>query len=88
MVSGDILVDVQEQGAIWTLPLYSSADEAKDPHFEAERNAWEKAREAARRGAAGILFYDPYGSAFAPRWSALRRPMALARRREGRLAPA
>src|SRR6478609_6423864 len=38
-VEGDILIDAQEQGSIWTLPLYASAEEAKDAHFEAEKNA-------------------------------------------------
>ena len=65
-ISGDVLIDVQEQGAIWTLPLYGSADEAKDPHFDTEKAAWEKAREAAKSGAAGVLFYDPYGTEYAP----------------------
>jgi hypothetical protein len=68
-VSGDVLIDVQEKGAIWTIPLYSSADEAKDPHFEAEKIAWEKAREAAKLGASGVLIYDSYGSPQAPEFN-------------------
>lgn len=68
-VSGDVLIDAQEQGAIWTLPLYSSIDEARNAHFEAERTAWEKAREAAKSGAAGVLFYDAFGSEYAPEFN-------------------
>jgi aminopeptidase YwaD len=65
-VSGDVLTDVQEQGSIWILPMYASEDEAKDPHFDAEKIAWEKAREAAKTGATGVLFYDPFNSKYAP----------------------
>jgi hypothetical protein len=65
-VSGDVLTDVQEQGAIWALPLYASADEADNPNFDAEKAAWEKAREAANTGATGVLFYDPYDAKFPP----------------------
>jgi hypothetical protein len=65
-VSGEVLVDVQEYGAIWAMPLYANADEAADPHFEAEKAAWDKAREAEKSGAAGVLFYDAYGSKYPP----------------------
>jgi hypothetical protein len=68
-VSGDVLTDVQEQGAIWTMPLYASAEEAADPHFDAEKVAFDKAREAARSGATGVLFYDPYGSSYPPQFN-------------------
>ena len=65
-VSGEVLVDVQEQGAIWTLPLYASADEAADPHFDVEKTAWEKAKDAASTGALAVLFYDPYDAKYPP----------------------
>ena len=68
-VAGEVLVDVQEQGAIWTVPLYANADEAADPHFEAEKIAWEKARDAAKNGASGVVFYDSYGSRYAPEFN-------------------
>ena len=63
-LSGDVLIDVQERGEIWTMPLYANAEEAGDPHFDGERAAWEKAREAARTGATGVVFYDPYGAKY------------------------
>jgi hypothetical protein len=69
-VNGDVLIDVQEQGAIWALPLYASPDEAANPHFDAEKAAWDKAREAAKTGATGVLFYDSYGSKYAPEFNA------------------
>jgi aminopeptidase YwaD len=66
-ISGDVLTEVQEEGAIWTLPLYDNAEEAANPHFDWEKTAWQKAKEAKRSGAKGILFYDPYGAQDAPR---------------------
>src|SRR6185437_8834352 len=47
---------------------------------------WPGRRLHTYNAAGGLEFID--GSAFAPRWRALRRPLALAQRREGRLAPA
>lgn len=68
-VSGDVLTDVQEQGAIWTLPLYANADEAADPHFEWEKTVWEKAKEAAGSGAKGVVFFDPFGAKYPPQFN-------------------
>lgn len=65
-VNGDVLTDVQEQGAIWALPLYASQEDADNPHFDTEKAAWEKARDAANAGATGVLFYDPYNSKYEP----------------------
>lgn len=67
--SGNVLIDVQEQGSIWTLPLYDSAAEANDPHFEVEKAAWEKTREAAKAGASGVIFYDAYGAKYPPEFN-------------------
>ena len=47
---------------------------------------WPGRRLHTYNAAGGLEFID--GSAFCPRWAALRRPLALAQRREGRLAPA
>jgi hypothetical protein len=47
---------------------------------------WPGRRLHTFNSAGGFEFVD--GSAFAPRWAALRRPLALAQRRAGRLAPA
>ena len=68
-VSGDVLIDVQEQGAVWLMPIYTSEQDAQDPHFDVEKEAWDKARDAAKKGAAGIAFYDNYGSPYAPEFN-------------------
>jgi hypothetical protein len=47
---------------------------------------WPGRRLHTCNAAGGFEFID--GSAFAPRWAALRRPLELAQKREGRLAPA
>ncbi|MBS1616376.1 MAG: M28 family peptidase [Bacteroidetes bacterium] len=68
-LSGNVLIDVQEQGSIWTLPLYANAEEANDPHFEVEKTAWDKTREAANAGASGVIFYDAYGAKYPPEFN-------------------
>ncbi len=77
-VSGEVLVEVQEQGAIWILPLYASAEEAANPRFDWEGAAWKQGREAIRDGATGIVFYDNYGSIHAPRFNPLSKRERLA----------
>ncbi len=47
---------------------------------------WPGRRLHTYNAAGGFEFID--GSAFCPRWAALRRPLEMAQRREGRLAPA
>ncbi|MBC7552738.1 MAG: M28 family peptidase [Taibaiella sp.] len=68
-VTSDVLPDVTEQGNIWMMPLFTDAEQAKDPHFEAEKHMYEKAKEAKNGGASGILFYDNYGSTYEPEFS-------------------
>jgi aminopeptidase YwaD len=70
-VSGDVLIEVQELGAIWILPLYSSAEEAANPRFDWESAAWKQGKQAIRDGATGIVFYDNYGSTHAPQFNPL-----------------
>jgi aminopeptidase YwaD len=63
-VYSEILPDVMEQGNIWMLPLYINKDEAEDAHFDWEKYAYEKSREAAKQGAKGVLFYDSYNAKY------------------------
>jgi hypothetical protein len=64
--SGDILPDVMEQGSAWMMPLYASQEEADNPHFDAEKAAFDKCREAAKQGATAVILFDGYGSKYAP----------------------
>ena len=65
-VTGDVLPEVTEQGNIWLVPLFASADQANDPHFDWEKHCYDAAREAAKGGASGVAFYDAYGSKYEP----------------------
>jgi Zn-dependent M28 family amino/carboxypeptidase len=60
----EILPDVMEQNNIWMLPIYTSNDEAQDAHFDWEKSAYERARDAAKHGATGVLFYDSYNAKY------------------------
>jgi len=66
----EVLPDVMEQGNIWLLPLYSDADNAKDPHFDWEKFIYEHAKEAEKNGASGVVFYDGYGGPWEPEFNA------------------
>ncbi len=70
-VNGDVLPDVMEEGAIWIMPLYIDADEARNAHFDAEKNMFDRCRDAQKHGAKGILFYDAFGSIWPPSFNGL-----------------
>lgn len=63
-VTSEILPDVYEQGNIWMISLFENEEEAKDPHFDWEKKAFERALEAKRAGATGVLFYDQYDAKY------------------------
>ena len=65
-ISSDIFPDVAEQGSIWLLPLYKDEDQAGDAHFDAEKQMYDAAKEAQKGGAAGVVFYDGFGSKWEP----------------------
>lgn len=64
--ASDILPDVMEQGSAWILPLYADQDEANNPHFDWEKSAFERSRDALKQGATAVVFFDGYGSKYAP----------------------
>jgi aminopeptidase YwaD len=64
--ASDILPDLMEQGSAWMLPIYASKEEADNPHFDWEKAAFEKCREAAKQGATAVIFFDGYGSLYEP----------------------
>lgn len=67
--NGDALPGVLEHGNIWMMPIFADADEAKDAHFDWEKIAYEKAKDAAKQGATAVLFYDSYGAKYAPEFN-------------------
>jgi len=67
---GEVLPNVLEQGTVWLMPLYSDEEEAKDAHFDYEKNMYDRAKEAQKQGATGVVFYDNYGAKFAPEYNA------------------
>lgn len=69
-VSGEIIPDVMEQGTVWMVPLFTDKTEADDPHFDWEKAAFNKAREAKEQGATGVLFYDGVDSKYPPKYNA------------------
>jgi aminopeptidase YwaD len=66
----EVLPDVLEQGNIWMMPIYKDSAEAQDAHFDWEKAAFDKASEAQKNGATGVLFYDSYNAKFAPEYNA------------------
>lgn len=65
-VTSEILPDVMEQGSIWMIPLYNDTDQANNPHFDSEKFMFERAKEAEKQGAAGVLFFDGFGGKYQP----------------------
>ncbi len=69
-VHSEIIPDVMEQGNIWMIPLYADKDEADNAHFDWEKAAFEKTKEAITQGAMGVLFYDAYDAKYPPQYNA------------------
>jgi len=59
-VSSDILPDILEQGSAWLVPLYGSKDDAENPHFDWEKTAFDKCRDAIKQGATAVVIYANY----------------------------
>ncbi len=65
-VASEVQQDIMEQGSIWMIALYNDAEQADNPHFEAEKFMYERAKEAEKQGASGVVFFDGYGSKYNP----------------------
>jgi len=63
-VQGEAIPGVMEQGRIWVMPMFADEDEAKDAHFNWEKSAFERAKEAIKTGATAVVFYDPYNTKY------------------------
>lgn len=61
-----VLPESTETGSPWLIPLYETAQDADNPHFDWEKQTFDRARKAIERGATSVLFYDQYGSKFFP----------------------
>ncbi|WP_118974527.1 M20/M25/M40 family metallo-hydrolase [Taibaiella koreensis] len=64
-----VLPESMESNSPWLVPLYESETDADNPHFDWEKQAFDRARKAAERGATSVLFYDKYGSKYFPAFS-------------------
>lgn len=62
----EVLPDIMEQGNVWLLPLYSNEEDAQNPHFDWEKSAYERSKNASAQGASGLVFYDQFDSKYAP----------------------
>ncbi len=62
----EILPDVFEQGDIWLISLYGDKAEAEDAHFDWEKAVYDRAKEAKKQGATGVVFYDGYKAKYPP----------------------
>lgn len=70
-VAGDPIPEVTEQDNIWVLPLYENKEASENPHFDWEKEMHDRARKAAKEGASAIVFFDAYGSNYAPTFNLL-----------------
>lgn len=69
-IISEVLPDIFEQGNIWLTELYSEQADANDPHFDVEKQIYEKAKTAAQQGAAAIIFYDNVNAKYPPTFNA------------------
>lgn len=63
-IKADVIPEVMEQDGLWMISLYKDRDEANDAHFDWEKNAYDRCREAQKQGAKAVLFYDSYGARY------------------------
>lgn len=64
-----VLPESMEANSPWLIALYESEQDAGNPHFDWEKQAFERAKKAYERGATSVLFYDKYNSKYAPVFS-------------------
>lgn len=61
---GEVIPGMMEQDKVWMMPLFKSEEEAKDPHFNWEKTAFEACEKAVKAGATGIILYDQYDAKY------------------------
>ncbi|MBS1783125.1 MAG: M28 family peptidase [Bacteroidetes bacterium] len=68
-ISGDVLPDVWEHGNIWLVNLYSEKEDANDAHFDYEKAMFDRAKDAQKKGATAVVFYDGVGAKYPPKFN-------------------
>jgi aminopeptidase YwaD len=64
-----VLPESREANSPWLIALYESEQDASNPHFDVEKYVFEQAKAAQERGATSVMFYDRFGSKYAPKFS-------------------
>lgn len=81
-IAGEVTPDVMEMDKIWMVSLFDDAEQAKDPHYNWEKDAFEFCQNAAKHGATAVIFYDKYDAKYpavfnkATEYEALSMPVA------------
>lgn len=65
-VSSELSPEIMEQGSVWLIALYADETEATNPHFNAEKFMFEQAKDAEKRGASGVVFYEGFKGKWEP----------------------
>jgi aminopeptidase YwaD len=64
-----VLPESTESNSPWLISLYETEQDANNPHFDWEKETFNRARKAFERGATSVLFYDKFGSKYAPKYT-------------------
>lgn len=64
-----VLPESREANSPWIIPLYETSADASNPHFDWEKETFDRAKAAVERGATSVLFYDEYGSKYFPSYT-------------------
>lgn len=64
-----VLPESREANSPWLISLYETEQDANNPHYDWEKETFDRARKAFERGATSVLFYDKFGSKYAPKYS-------------------
>jgi aminopeptidase YwaD len=64
-----VLPESMEANSPWLISLYDTQEDADNPHFEWEKTAYERAKQAKERGATSVILYDKFGSKYPPKYT-------------------
>lgn len=63
-VQAEVMPGIMEQGTVWMIPMFEDQEQADDPHFNWEKDAYERCEKAAKAGATGVAFYNQYDAKY------------------------